>query len=105
MDDLIRQIKAIDSKIDDIVPILVADNCQEAGDAIQNMFRELTDVFQKIIQMQDLTAEIALSSYINSLKCFSFAMHTVDTIQIADILLYEIRGMFHGIYEFCERGV
>lgn len=102
MDDLIMQIRQTDSLIDNVVPFLVADDYQEAGQFIQDIFGRLTDIFQKIIWNADITQRIDVQSYMRSLECFIYAVHAMDTIQIADILLYEVRGMFHSIYEMCE---
>lgn len=104
MNDLIMQIRQTDSQIDNIVPLLVADDYQEVAQFIQDIFGRLTNIFQNIIQIPGIAERIDIQSYMKSLECFVYAIHAMDTIQIADILLYEVRGMFHGIYEMCEGG-
>jgi len=105
MNDLMMQIRQMDNRIDDVVPLLVADDYQGAGQYISDMFGQLANIFQNIIQIPEITGKIDIPSYMKSLECFVYAAHVMDTVQMADILLYEVRGMFHGIYEMCEGGV
>lgn len=102
MKELVEQIREIDREIDQVVPLLVADDGTGLEQMLQQLFQKLTAVFQRVVGMPELVAQLDVSAYMKSLECFVYAAQVWDTIQLADVLLYELRGMFHNIYELYE---
>lgn len=102
MEQLVSQMKDLDKRIDELVPVLVADEWQNVGERLGELSQDLTSFFQQLLNNSQIVQKIDIKVFIKSLDNFVFAVNIADTIQIADILLYEIRGMFRDIYRICK---
>lgn len=98
MNEILGQVKRLEGMIGQVVPVLVIDEWKEANEQLPQVFSELAKFLQLLIAHQSEFANVELTVIQSILERLIYAMNVSDSIQIADLLLYELRGVFQNIY-------
>lgn len=98
MNEILGQVKRLEGMIGQVVPLLVIDEWKEANERLPQVFSELARFLQMVIANQDELANVELTVIQSILERLIYAMNVSDSVQIADLLLYELRGVFQNIY-------
>ena len=97
MDKLLVHTKQLDGMIDEVLPMLIADDWQQAAEKMPQVI-EMLDIFLQFILEGDPDEEL-LETTRFLLKRLLFSVQISDSIQLADILAYEVGNMMQIVYE------
>ena len=100
MEGLLLQTKQLDKLIDEVLPLLIEDEWQMASEKLPQVIEALNDMLPLVLQanMEEVSLELVKSV----LTRLIFAMKVEDSIQLADILAYEVGGIMQSVYAKCE---
>lgn len=102
MEELRDQIKDLEDKFSEVIPLLVVDNWEVCGEKMPQIFQDLVELLGLIIKNQAQLKDVNLEEVQAIIKDLIYAMNVSDSIQIADILLYDMRNVFQVICNHCE---
>ncbi len=97
MEQLLLQTEELDKTIDGILPLLITDQWKESLEKILEMIPMLSDFLEMIVNQEAL--EVSLEVQKSILTRLIHAIKIEDSIQLADILAYEIGGLIQAVYQ------
>lgn len=102
MEELKNKINQLENQFGEVIPLLVTDEWEVASQKMGTVLEDLIGMLSMLINNQVHLKSINFEEVKTLVEELIYAMNISDTIQMADILLYDIRGVFQDISEQIE---
>lgn len=101
MDKLLGCTKRLDSVVDEIVPLLITDQWGKANEKVSEMIPVFNEFIQSLVPVLEHFPQMDVNQIQDILQKINYVMQTGDSIQFADVLVYELGNVLQMVYDRC----
>lgn len=106
MAELLLETKKLDAQIDEVLPLLITDQWKKANEKLPEVFAAIQQYFNTLVASSEELAgrniQMDFDAFVDILKRLLWCMQAGDSIQMADILAYEMGQILQSMYTGLE---
>jgi len=97
MDALLKKTEELDKMIDDVLPMLIADQWDLCSEKLLGIIPVLNEFLSVAVDSDEI--ELSLDYVKDILESLLYSIKIKDTIQIADVLAYKVGSIIGTVYQ------